>query len=92
MKFTVNNQEEFDTNSAVHSSNTRNKRHIRRSTVTTFVFTEKCVQCCHLMFSIVLCIPTSRVNGKAPFEAAYRIYLNSSFYSADEFLMLKNDL
>jgi hypothetical protein len=90
--FIVINQEEFDTNLILHSNSTRNKRHIRRSTAITFLFTDKSVQCCHLMFSMVLCRPTSRVNGKARFEAARRMYLNSSFYTVDEFLMLKNDL
>jgi hypothetical protein len=95
MKFIVNNQEDFDANSALHSTNTRNMRHIRISTATPFVFTEECIQCCHLIFSSVLCRPTRLVNGKARFEAVYSYRIQTSFRSVssiDEFLMLKNDL
>jgi hypothetical protein len=90
INFTVNNQEHFQTNSAIHSANTRNKNQLCRPTVNL------CFQKCayYAVIKIVNSLPsslTSLANKKAQFEVAFKRYLiTHSFYSVDEFLMFTN--
>jgi len=50
MKFIVNNQEYFQTNSAIHSFNTRNRNHHHRPTANLSCFQKKCILCWHQNF------------------------------------------
>jgi hypothetical protein len=45
--FVVNNQEHFQTNSAVHNVNTRNRDHLPTATANLLHFQKKCTLCWH---------------------------------------------
>jgi hypothetical protein len=47
MNFIVNNKEHFQTNSAMHSVNTRNRDHLHKPAANFSCFQKKCLLCCH---------------------------------------------
>jgi IS1 family transposase len=92
MNFIVNNRELFQTNSAVHSVNTRNKHQLHRPIVNLSCFQKSAFYTGIKIFNTLPSSLTSLVNKKSQFKVALKRYLNThSFYSVDEFLMLKND-
>jgi hypothetical protein len=92
MHFVVNNQELFQTNSALHSVNTRNRDHLHRP-----IASISCFQNCEYYASIKIfnSLPLNLrclMNKKAQFKVALISYLNThSFYCVQEFLTFKND-
>jgi hypothetical protein len=91
MNFIVNNKEHFQTNSAVHSVNTRNKNQLQTN-CQPLKFSEKCIIMLASKFSSLPSSLTSLVNKKAQFKAALKKYLSTqSLCSVDEFLMFTNE-
>jgi hypothetical protein len=89
--FIVNNQEHFQTNSAVHSVNTRNKHHLHRPVANLTCFQKSTYSDINI-FNNLLSSLKSLVNEKAKFKVAPKRYLNThSFYSVDEFPVSKTD-
>jgi hypothetical protein len=91
MNFIVNNQKHFQTNSAIHSVNTRNKNHLHRLVANLSCFQKNAyyagIKICNSLPSSL----TSLANKKAQFEVALKRYLiTHSFYSVDEFQMFTN--
>jgi hypothetical protein len=77
--FTVNNQEHLQTNSVIHSVNTRARNHLHRS-----IANLSCFQKIFNSFKRVM-------NKKAHIKITLKRYLNiHSFYSVEELVMLKN--
>jgi IS1 family transposase len=93
MNFFVNNQENFQTNSSVHSINTRNKHHLHRP-VANLSCLQKSSFCSGIrIFNSLPHSLTNLKNEKAQFKVALRRCLNAhSFYSVDEFLMCTDNL
>jgi predicted peroxiredoxin len=92
MKSIVNNLELFQTNSAVHSVNTRNKHQLHRPSANLSFFQKSAFYAGIKIFSSVPSSLTKLMNKKSQFKVALRRYLNThSFYSADEFLMFENN-
>jgi hypothetical protein len=93
MNFFVNNQEKFQTNSSVHSVNTRNKHRLHRPIANLACF-QKSAFCTGIrIFSNLPRSLTNIKNEKAQFKIALRRYLNAhSFYSVDEFLTCTDNL
>jgi IS1 family transposase len=92
MNFIVKNQELFQTNSAVHSVNTRNKHQLHRPTANLSCFQKSAFYTGIKIFNSLPSSLTSLVNKKSQFKVALKIYLNThSFYSVDEFIMFEND-
>jgi hypothetical protein len=93
MNFFVNNEENFQTNSSVHSINTRDKCRLHRPTANL-----SCLQKSAFYSGIRIfnSLPHSLINlenEKAQFKVALRRYLNAhSFYSVDGFLMCTHNL
>jgi hypothetical protein len=92
MNFIVNNQELFQSNSAVHSVNTRNKLQLHRPITNLSCFQKSAFYTGIKIFNSLPSSLTSLVNKKSQFKVALKRYLNThSFYSVDEFLMFEND-
>jgi hypothetical protein len=91
MNFVVNNQERFQTNSAMHSVNTRNMDHLHRPTAYFSCF-QKSAHCAGIkIFNRLPSNLRSLMNKKAQFEVALKRYLNTHcFYSVEELLTYKN--
>ena len=89
MNFILNNQDNFQTNSSIHSIDTRNKHQLHRPNANL-----SCFQKVHSMpvseFSKDS-LWVSFKNEKTKSKVALRKYLNThSFYSVDEFFMYKD--
>jgi IS1 family transposase len=92
MNFTVNNQENFQTNSSIHNSNTRNKHHLHRPNANLSCFQKSTLYDGIRIYNSLPSSLTSLKNGKAKFKVALKRYLNThSFFSVDEFFMCKNN-
>jgi hypothetical protein len=92
LNFIINNQEHFQTNSAVHSVNTRNKQHLLRPVANLTCFQKSTYYSGIKIFNNLPSSLKSLVNEKARFKVALKRYLNThSFYSVDEFLVSKTD-
>jgi hypothetical protein len=92
MKFIVNNQEPFQTNSAVHSVNTRSKHPLHRPIANLACFQESAFYTGIKIFNCLSSSLTNLKNKKSQFKVALKSYLNThSFYSVDEVLMFEND-
>jgi IS1 family transposase len=88
MNFLVDNQENFQTNSSIHSINTRNKHHLHRPIANLSCFQTSTFYSSIRIFNSLPCNIKNLKNEKAQFKAAPRRYLNAhSFYSVDQFLM-----
>jgi hypothetical protein len=89
--FILNNQENFQTNSAIHSIDTRNKHHLHRPNANLSCFQKSTFYTSIRIFNR---LPLSLIileNEKPKFKVALRKYLNThSFYSVDEFFMYKD--
>jgi hypothetical protein len=86
MNFIVSNQENFQTNSSIHSINRRNNRRLHRPNVNL-----SCFQKSTFYAGIFNSLPRSLTilkNEQAKFKLAVRRYLNThSFYFVDEFFV-----
>jgi hypothetical protein len=93
MNCVVNNQEHFQTNSAIHSVNTRNRDHLHRPDANLSCF-QKCAYCAGIkIFNNLPSNLRSLINKKAQFKVPLKKYLNTrSFYNVKEFLMFESDL
>jgi hypothetical protein len=88
MNFIVNNQELFQTNSAVRSVNTRNKHQLHKPIANLSSFQKSAFYTGIKIFNSL----TSLVNKKSQFKVTSKRYLNTnSFYSVDKFIMFEND-
>ena len=93
MRFTINNQEIFQTVSYIHNINTRNKHHFRRPNANLSCFKKKYIPCWHKNFNSLQSSVTILKSDTAKFKAPLRKYLHThSFYSANEFFVCKNVL
>jgi hypothetical protein len=90
--FIVNNQEHFQTNSTVHSVNTRNKNELHRPISNLSCVQESAYYAGIKMFNNLPSSDTSLIHKKEQFEVALKRYLiTHSFYSVDEFLTFTNN-
>jgi hypothetical protein len=92
MNFVVNDQELFQTNSAIHSVNTRNRDHLHRPTANLSCF-QKIAYCAGIKtFNTVLSNLRSLMTKKAQFKVVLKRYLNThSSYTVEEFITFEND-
>jgi hypothetical protein len=91
MNFVVNNQEHFQTNSAVHSVNTRNRDHLHRPTAKLSCFQKSGYYAVIRMFSPPWNL-RSLINKKSTIWSSVTNTLKySSLHSVEEFLTFKND-
>jgi hypothetical protein len=88
MIFITNSQEHFQSNSATHSVNTRNKNQIHRPTANLSCFQKSAYYAGNNIFNSLSSSLTSLINKKAQFKVTSKRYLIAHyFYSVDEFLM-----
>jgi hypothetical protein len=94
MNFITNNRENFQTNSAIHSINRRNKKlHLQRPNANLSCFQKSTFYAGIKIFNSLPHSLTVLKNEKAKSKLALRKYLYThSFYSIDEFFMHKDDL
>jgi hypothetical protein len=91
MNLVVNNQELFQTNSAIHSVNTRNRTNFIDQ-LPTLCFQKSAYYAGIKIFNSLPLNLRSLTIKKAQFKVALKRYLNiHSFYSVEEFLTFKND-
>jgi IS1 family transposase len=91
MNFLVNNQEHFQTNSAIHSVNTRNRDHLHRPIANLSCFQRSAYYAGIKIFNRLPSNLRSLMNKKAQFKVALKRYLNTHcLYSVEESLILKN--
>ena len=92
INFIVNDREEVQAYSAIHSINTKNKFHLRRPVANLLCFHKSIYFADIKILNNMPCRPKSLRNEIARFNAELRRYVNAlSFFSVDEFLMFKND-
>jgi hypothetical protein len=92
MNSILNNQEFLQTNSAIHSVNTRNRDHLHIPTANLSRFQKSAYFAGIKIFNSLPSDLRSLTNKKAQFKVALKRYLNiHSFYSVEEFLTIKND-
>jgi hypothetical protein len=92
MNVVVTNQELYQTNSAIHSVNTRNRDHLHRLVASLLCFQKSACYAGIKIFNSLASNLRSLMNKKAQFRVALKRYLNThSFFSLEEFLMFKND-
>jgi IS1 family transposase len=92
LNFIINNQEHFQTNSAVHSVNPRNKHHLHRPVANLSCFQKSTYYSGIKIFNNLPSSLKSLMNEKVEFKVALKQYLNTySFYSVDEFLLSKRN-
>jgi IS1 family transposase len=77
MNFTVNKQELFQTNSAVHSVNTRYKHQLHRPIANLSCFQKSAFYTGINIFNSLPSTLTSLVNKKSQFKVALKRYLNT---------------
>jgi hypothetical protein len=84
MNFVVNNQEHFQTNSAIHCVNTRNRDHLHRPTANLSCF-QKSAHCAGIkIFNRLPSNLRSLMNKKEQCKVALKRYLNTqSLYSVE---------
>jgi hypothetical protein len=86
MTFFIGNQENLQTNSSLHSINTRNKHHLHRPIANLSCFRRGTSYPGIRIFNGLPLSITSLKNEKTQFRIALRKFLNAhSFYSVDEF-------
>jgi hypothetical protein len=93
MNFTANSQEHFQSNSAMHSVNTRNKNQLHRPIANLSHFQNSAYYAGIKIFSSLPSNLTSLTNKKAQFKAALKqqYLIMQSFYSVDELLMFTSN-
>ena len=92
MNFTINNNENFQTNSCIHNSNnTRHEHHLHGQNASLSCFQKSTSYAGIKIFSSLASSLTIPKIGKAKFKAATRKYLKThSFCSVHEFYMCKD--
>jgi hypothetical protein len=86
MNFTVNNQENFQTNLPIHNINKKNKHHLHTPNANLSCFQKSTFHAGIKIFNNLPHSLTILKNEKAKFKVALRKYLNTHpFSSADEF-------
>jgi hypothetical protein len=78
MNFVVNNQEHFQTNSAIHSVNTRNRDHLHRPTTNLLRFQKSVYYAGIKIFNSLPSNLRSLMNKKAQFKVALKKILKYS--------------
>jgi hypothetical protein len=78
MNFVVNNQEHFQTNSAIHSANIRNRDHLHRSTANLSCFQESAYHAGIKIFNSLPSNIRSLTNKKTQFKVALKKLLKYS--------------
>jgi hypothetical protein len=78
MNFVVNNQEHFQTNSSIHSVNTRNRDHLHRPTTNLLRFQKSVYYAVIKIFNSLPSNLRSLMNKKAQFKVALKRYLKYS--------------
>jgi hypothetical protein len=92
MNFVVNNQGLFQTNSARHSVDTRNRDHLHRPTANLSCFQKSTYYAGIKIFNSLPSNLRSLMNKKAQFKVALKRYLNTHpFNSVEEFITIKSD-
>jgi hypothetical protein len=92
MNFVVSNKERFQTNSPIRSVNTRHREHLHRQIGNFSCFQKSAYNAGIKTFNSLPSNLRRPVNRKSQFKVALKRYLNThSFYSVEEFLMLKNE-
>ena len=90
MDFTVNNEENFQTNSVVQSINIGNKHHLNRPTAKLLSFQKRTKHGGIRMFNSSPRKLTSLKNELVQFKSALtRVLYTHAFYSPKEFLLVK---
>ena len=93
MKFIINNQAIFQTNSAIHNINLRNKHQLHRTNANLSCFQKSIFATGTKIFNTLPPSVTILKNDRAKFKASLRKYLHTHcFYSINEFFMSKEDL
>jgi hypothetical protein len=93
MRFFIENQEKFQTNSSAHNINTRNKHHFHRPVATLSCFQKGASYSGIRIFSSWPRSITNLKNEKTHFKVALKKFLNAhSFYSVDEFFTCTYDM
>jgi hypothetical protein len=88
----VVNKQHFQTNSAIHSINTRNRDNLHRPNANLSCFQKNAYYAGIKIFNSLPSNLITLVNTKAQFKVALKRYLNTqSFSSVGEFLTFKND-
>jgi hypothetical protein len=92
INFVVNNQEHFQTNSAIHSVNTRKRDHLHRPAANLSCFHKNAHFVGNSIFNSLPSNLRSLTNKQTQFNVAFKSFLNThSSYSVEEFLTIKND-
>jgi hypothetical protein len=92
MNFVVNNQDHFQTNSAIHSVNTMNRGHLHRPTASLSLFKKSAYHAGIKIFNSLPSNLRSLMKYQTQFKVALKGSLNThSFYFVEEFLTFKND-
>jgi hypothetical protein len=90
--FIVNYHDHFQTNSAVHSVNTRNKNQLHRPIASLSRFQKSAYYAGIKIFNSLPSSLTSLIHKKEQFKVALKGYLiTHSFYSVDEFVVFTNN-
>jgi hypothetical protein len=90
--FIVNNQENFQTNSTVHSVSTRYKNHHHRPIANLSCFQKSAYYAGINIFNSLPSSHTSLIHKKEQFKVALKRYLiTHSFFSVDEFVMFTDN-
>jgi hypothetical protein len=90
--FIINKQEHFQTNSAVHSVNTRNKNQFHRPIANLLCFQKDAYFVGIKIFNSLISIFTNLIHKKEQFKATFKLYLiTHTFYNVDEFVMFTNN-
>jgi IS1 family transposase len=90
MNFVVNNQQHFQTNSAIHSVNARNRNHLHRPTAKLSCF-QKIANYPDIKINSLPSNLRSLMNKQRKFKVALKKVIKYNFYSVEEFLTFKND-
>jgi hypothetical protein len=90
--FIINNQKQFQANSAVHSVNIRNKHRLHRPVANLRCFQKSAYYSGIKIFNNLPAGLRNLMKEKAKFKVALKQYLNPhSFYSVDEFILYKTE-
>jgi hypothetical protein len=81
MNFAVNNQEHFQTNSAIHNVNTRNRNHLHRPTANLSCFQKGAYYAGIKMFNSLPSNLISLTNKGTQFKVTLKRYLNITLFT-----------
>jgi hypothetical protein len=83
MDFIINNQKVFQTNSALHSVNTRNRHDLHRPAANISCLQKTVCNYDIKNFNSLPCSPKSIINKRAQFKAALKYLNKHPFYIVD---------